>query len=546
MREYEYGEGRVRNMWRSALFAIVLLCLASITVLADPADARDDGDATYREEGIIEIHLDTALAQSVKYGLRVYEGRVADITDESTPIKDIEKVMITHYGKTEKDFSTPKRAMSELKDMDAGLYALELYDEEKKVGSRWIDMTVYGVKILGTEFYVQKDGKVEIEAEVYYETACTLDWSSSDESVATVSGSGLKIEVNGLEYGEVTITATIHEDTQYKDTCTVIVYKQATDILLDPESATLYYDDPARNTVTIQATPVPQDDPAVKVLLEWSSDNESVATVDENGVVTGLSRGTATITVTDKLSGISKECKITVRNTPSPPGPTPPGPTPPGPTPPGPIAPTDVEIEPEEVTLKVDETFTLTAILLPEGSVWPLEWSSSDPSIVSVAEDGTITAHAIGDATVTVRAGLLWATCLVHVVPVPITVKVEADDMEVGGYQKARVIVEPPGSEIEPISWSSSDESVATVDSAGMIHAVGVGEVTITVTMSDGQTASVTIKVLPVPEPEPGDHSGNWCTWFWIIILIVIIIELVLAVRFKRRYDELEDEVNAS
>ena len=546
MREYECSEGRVRNLWRSALFAIVLLCLASITVLAEPADARDDGDATYREEGIIEIHLDAALAQHVIYGLKIYEGKVA--SHEPEPIKDIAKVAIGRPGVVMKDFTTPRDAETKdiLKNMDAGYYALELYDEEGKVNSRWIDMTVYGVKILGEQFYVLKDGKIEIEAEVYYETACTLDWSSSDESVATVSGSGLKIEVNGLEYGEVTITATIHEDTHYKDTCTVIVYKPATDILLDPESATLYYDDPAKNKVTVQATPVPQDDPAVKVLLEWSSDNESVATVDENGVVTGLSRGTATITVTDKLSGISKECKITVRNTPSPPGPTPPGPTPPGPTPPGPIAPTDVEIEPEEVTLMVDETFTLTAILLPEGSVWPLEWSSSDPSIVSVTEDGTITAHAVGDATVTVRAGLLWATCLVHVVPVPITVKVEADDMEVGGFQKARVIVEPPGSEIEPISWSSSDESVATVDSAGMIHAVGVGEVTITVTMSDGQTASVTIKVLPVPEPEPGDHSGNWCTWFWIIILIVIIIELVLAVRFKRRYDELEDEVNAS
>ena len=543
MKDYECSEGGVRFMRRASLLAIAMLCIAAITVMADPVDA-DDGDAEYREEGIIVIHLDTALAQHVKYGMRIYEGKVADYTPDSDLKKEIERVMVTGPGRTVRDFQTAPEHMGYLANMEAGYYAIELYDEEKKVDSRWIDMTVYGVKILDKELYVKEGGTGSVGYEVYYDRAYTLVWTSTDGTVAqVVSDSGSAATISGNSLGVVTITARIHDtatdtDTDYTGSSEVTVYKQATNILPDPTSEVLYYDDPTKNTVKINVEPVPND---ALVKLVWTSDDESVATVTSDGVVTGLSRGMALITVTDTLSGISKVCRITVLNTP--------GPTPPGPTPPGPV-PTDLIVEPEEITLKLEETFVLKAILVPAGSKWTLEWSSSDPTIVSVSEDGAITGHRVGTAIVTVKAGDLRASCLVHVVDTPgpvVTVTLEADDMEVGGYQMAKVTVRPSDSGIEPVSWSSSDESVATVDSIGMIHAVGEGEVTIKVTMSNGQTASVTIKVLPAPEPEPEhDHAGNWCTWFWIIILIVIIVELVLAFRYRRRYKQLEDEVNAS
>ena len=523
-------------MKKIILAAGFILCVLPVMLLGMPLDA-DDGNADYSSEGVITIALDEnrGLPGPTYYGLYVYEGTV-DTDNPGDPIRTIEKIMITSEGHTGvRNIQTPESARTILANMSAGYYTLEIFDIQKKVASRWIYMTIPGIKILGDEFEVAENGTIEVKSEVYYEGPYTLEWSSEPEGIVTVDGSEKDVVVHGVAAGFATVKVRI-VGTDYEDTCTVTVFKVPTDLDLRPTSVTLYYDDPSKDHVTLQATPVPSD---ARTNLVWSSDDESIATV-QNGVVKAHSKGNTIITVTDTISGISKQCRVTVTNSP----------TPPGPVPPGPIDPTGIRIDPEEVTLEVNETDTLRAILIPAGSSGTLVWSSSDPSIVSVSA-GHIVAHAVGTAIITVSVKGLSATCTVHVIDTPpgpgeVTVTLEADDMQVGEYQKVRVILDPPGSEVTPVSWSSSDDAIATVDGEGRIHAISAGEVTITVLMSDGQYASVTIRINEVPGPEPApDHKGNWCTWFWIILLIIILIELVLAVIFRRKYNELEDEVNA-
>ena len=124
--------------------------------------------------------------------------------------------------------------------------------------------------------------------------------------------------------------------------------------------------------------------------LTWSSDAESVATV-ENGVVTAVGPGEATITATDGTT--TKTVTVTVSA----------------------VQATDLMLSKQAVTLLAGETETLTVTALPiGGSHQPLVWTTSDASVATVT-DGVITAVSAGTATIAVTAGGLSASCVVTV-----------------------------------------------------------------------------------------------------------------------------------
>ena len=125
-------------------------------------------------------------------------------------------------------------------------------------------------------------------------------WSSSDENVAAVNDNGVVTAVGG---GEAVITAKASNG--MTATCKVVVTVPATSVVLDKTSFNLKLNKTAQLTATI----LPEN--ATDKSVIWTSSNESVATVDENGTVTGVSEGTATITVTTS-NGISASCEVTV------------------------------------------------------------------------------------------------------------------------------------------------------------------------------------------------------------------------------------------
>lgn len=192
----------------------------------------------------------------------------------------------------------------------------------------------------------------------------TVNWSTEDAAVATVDANG---KVTAVAAGNAAITATSGDQTV---TCEVVVEEEATLALGDTE-LTMDIDD----IYTLVAN---MDD------VTWSSSNEKVATVDENGKVQAVGTGAATITA--KAKGQTTQCKVEVL--------------------------VDDTIEPEldveELSLVVGESKQLNA------NVYGVKWESTDESVATV-EDGVVTGVMAGEAQIIVTYGSKSTMCAVTV-----------------------------------------------------------------------------------------------------------------------------------
>ena len=138
------------------------------------------------------------------------------------------------------------------------------------------------------------------------------------------------------------------------------------------------------------------------VRIDWTSDDTAIASVDKNGVVTGISEGKTTITAKSEATGFSVMATVTVVAGEEPV-----------------IAVESVTVTPEALTLKEGETGTLTATILPDdATAQDVQWSSDNEAIATV-KDGVVTAVKEGTATITATAGGKSAA---------VTVTVEAEE----------------------------------------------------------------------------------------------------------------------
>ena len=325
---------------------------------------------------------------------------------------------------------------------------------------------------------VGKTGTLEAKVEPSDATNKNVTWSSSNPEVATVDNG----VVTAVSAGEAIITVTT-EDGAKTATCKVTVNAPqtvpVTGVTLDKAELTLE----KGSTGTLTATVAPQN--ATNNTVTWSSSNPEVATVD-NGVVTAVSAGEAIITVTTEDGAKTATCKVTVNA-------------------PQTVPVTGVTLDKAELTLEKGSTGTLTATVAPQNATNnTVTWSSSNPEFVTVA-NGTVTAVSAGTATITVTTadGNHKATCTVTVIPK--TVQVSGIQVQgsasvyVGGSTKLTATVTPTNATNQKVTWSSNNESVATVGTDGTVTAVSAGTATITVTTEDGQkTAACTVTVLSV------------------------------------------------
>ncbi|MCD7861043.1 MAG: Ig-like domain-containing protein [Oscillospiraceae bacterium] len=159
-----------------------------------------------------------------------------------------------------------------------------------------------------------------------------------------------------------------------------------------------------------------------------------------------------------------------------------------------------VMLDQTEAALVVGETLTLTATVEPEDATDPtVTWTSSDESVATVM-DGAVTAVAAGTATITATAGDYAATCTVTVTEQDTTVDVTGVALDkteaaltVGETLTLTATVEPEDATDPTVTWTSSDESVATVTD-GVVTAVAAGTATITATAGDyAATCIVTV-----------------------------------------------------
>lgn len=154
-----------------------------------------------------------------------------------------------------------------------------------------------------------------------------------------------------------------------------------------------------------------------------------------------------------------------------------------------------------QTTLELDfgASFSLTLTVEPAEAAEYLTWASSDESVATVSGDGLVTGVGTGSATVSVTSpGGLIATCAVTVrEPVPVESLIlsrHAVTLLPGNSYQLEVSIIPSGATDRIVTWSSSDESIATV-STGLVTGVSEGWATITVQSASGASDSCLVLV---------------------------------------------------
>lgn len=253
------------------------------------------------------------------------------------------------------------------------------FSDECKVSV--VDIAVESVQLNKIELTLIKGEKETLVATVSPEEAdnAKVTWSSSDESVATVSSEG---EVSAVYPGNAVISATAGGITA---TCDVVVLpSEVESVTLNETSIEIYKD----GSYKLIAEILPEGTGST---IEWTTSDYYVASVADDGTVTGSYPGEATITAT--AGGKSATCTVTVL----------------------PVDATSIVLDPSEITLAQGETAVINATVEPENYDGKLEWKSDNTGVVVVDVNGKITAVGDGSANVTATVGEVSATCKVTV-----------------------------------------------------------------------------------------------------------------------------------
>ena len=215
----------------------------------------------------------------------------------------------------------------------------------------------------------------------------SIRWESSDPAVVTVSDQG---DLHALKIGDATISAISAENEEKIATCTVTVIEKqipVASVKINSPATTL----DIKKTMQLSVTVLPVD--ATNKLVDWTSSNPSVATVSDNGLVTAIAEGEVKISATSKSDPSKKdECTIKIVD-------------------PSNIKVKSITLSPDKAqTLEVGSTLVIKASVLPDNAAnKKLDWSSSNPGDVSIADNGdgsvTVTGNKVGgDATITATA----------------------------------------------------------------------------------------------------------------------------------------------
>jgi uncharacterized protein YjdB len=225
-------------------------------------------------------------------------------------------------------------------------------------------------------------------------------------------------------------------------------------------------------TVQLKATVLPAD--ATDKEVTWASSKQSVATVSGSGLITAVAEGTSTITAS--AGGKSATCQVTVSKK---------------------VVPvTSVTLDRSSVVMEEGQSTTLVATVSPSDATdKTVQWSSSNPTIVSVDGYGTLTAQAEGSAVVIASAGDKSASCVVtvlkKVIPVvSVSLDRNAVTLEPGQSTTLVATVSPSDATDKTVSWTNSDDTVISL-SGGSITALKEGSATVTAIAGDKSASCV-------------------------------------------------------
>lgn len=299
-----------------------------------------------------------------------------------------------------------------------------------------------------------------------------LVWESDNESVARVVNG----DITAVGVGVAKIKVKGKNVTSNEVTITVIDKYAVTGVKLNEKSLTLEVGKSGK----LIATVLPED--ARDKTVTWSSDKESVATVNE-GVVTAVSPGTATIKVAAGAGAFTATCSVTVTERLIP------------------IEKISYSEENKDINLKMGESYTIRVKVSPDNATEPLKISPAINCPVTcdaVKDKGTpfwnVKVKAIykeGRGSLAIDSKSYSTQCFVKVTKVPvsgITLDMSETSMRVGQTLTLTPKVSPSDASIKDVIWDSSDKTVAYVSQSGIVTAKSGGKVTITAKSKDNSS----------------------------------------------------------
>jgi uncharacterized protein YjdB len=315
-------------------------------------------------------------------------------------------------------------------------------------------------------------------------TSTAIVWNSSNTMIATVDNIGL---VNGISEGVLTITVSSLDNPSINASVQVTVNSVPVDnITLNIETINL----DVGSTFQLIPSITPSD--ATNKTVTWVSTNPAAASVDTNGLVTGIAKGLAMInavTINNKI----KHSNVYVQNIPV----------------------SDITISKSVLSLFLNDSIQLIATVYPPNATFKtVTWITSNSNILSVDQLGNVLATGIGTSTIVARAENKFVVSYIFVNPVnaeqsytaidsafipvsTITLNSSTITLNVGQSQQLLATITPAYASNQKLNWTSSIPSIVSIDQTGAITAISPGTAVINVASSDNKVttqAFITVK----------------------------------------------------
>lgn len=301
-------------------------------------------------------------------------------------------------------------------------------------------------------------------------SGASISWSSSDEAVATVDGSGTATAEGN---GEATITASADGE---EGTATVTVDQEVARLGLAPADTTVVVED----SVQFSAEPADRNGNAVAdASVSWSSTDSSVVSVDGTGLAVAEGEGDASVVAASE--GVEDTASVSVR-----------------------AAIASLEVSPDSAgvaALDATTDFDAVALAADGDTITGLgfAWSSSDTAVAAVDGSGVATARGNGSTTITASTAGVSASATFTVDQEVSAVTVTPDSASVTVDDTTRYDAEAAdanGNAVADadVAWSTTDTAVATVDGTGLVTGQSEGSAQV-VAESSGQADSATVVV---------------------------------------------------
>jgi len=289
-----------------------------------------------------------------------------------------------------------------------------------------------------------------------------------NEEAVQVKGNGL----SGKKPGEAVLTIASQEDPSVTLQYRIVVIQPVTRLAVSASAKNV----PVGGT--IQLTPAFTPENVTRKQVTWASADERIATVDENGVLTGVKRGKARVTVM-AADGSNVRANINIDVTQSA---------------------EEITLTPAELTIDVGRNGVLRATVLPkDANNKKVVWSSSDESIAKVNAQGRVTAVSLGDCEITCTSeevGTVQAKAIVHIQqPVKKIILDEAPIVYNGESGKLTWTIEPENATNPALKFSTYNPNILTVSDDGTFTGVTGGETYITAVSTDGSNRQARIRV---------------------------------------------------